>query len=145
VPITPESYLGAGKAERFANGPIVPGVHDYGPLPARPLPLSRLRYAGRWRIGANSATAQRGARLELSFRARSVFLVLGSPTRKRSVRVLLDGKPLAPGLSGADVHHGVATIGFQRLYRLVRLPTVQRHSLTLELAPGTAAYAFTFG
>jgi hypothetical protein len=33
----------------------------------------------------------------------------------------------------------------QRLYRLVALPKVEDHTLTIELAPGTTAYAFTFG
>ena len=63
----------------------------------------------------------------------------------RPLRVLLDGKPLPQRFAGTDVEDGVATIDRQRLYRLVELPSAQRHLLTLEFAPGISGYAFTFG
>lgn len=141
---TPESYIGAERAERFVNGPIEEGLHDYGSSTAPP-PPEGLRYSGAWRVAAQSATAVARARLQLSFDARRVFLVLGSPKRPRRIRVLLDGRPIPASLAGADVHRSIATISFQRLYRLVELPAVQRHVLTLELAPGVTGYAFTFG
>jgi len=144
--ITPESYLGAENAQRFVNGTIVPGVHDYGTLPAAPqLPLSNLRYGGQWNVGAPLVLAQRNAGLALSFQARRVFLVMGSPGRKRTVQVLLDGHPIPARFSGADVHHASVTVGFQRLYRIVDLPSVQGHVVTLHFAPGVRAYSFTFG
>jgi hypothetical protein len=59
--------------------------------------------------------------------------------------VLLDGRPLPDELAGPDVRGGTALVDRQRLYRLVALPEAQRHLLTLELAPGVSAYAFTFG
>ena len=40
---------------------------------------------------------------------------------------------------------GRLTVRQQRLYRLVTLPKVEDRTLTIELAPGTSAYAFTFG
>jgi cytochrome c biogenesis protein CcdA/thiol-disulfide isomerase/thioredoxin len=144
VETTPESYLGAERAERFLNGAIVEGSHDYGRSTA-PLPLQALRYSGRWRISRQSATALAGARLQISFDARRVFLVLGSPSRPRRVRVLLNGRPIPASLGGADVRDAIATVSFQRLYRLVELPAVQRHLLTLEFEPGVTGYAFTFG
>lgn len=141
---TPESYLGAERGERFVNGPIEDGLHDYGASTAQP-PEQQLRYSGTWRIARQSATAVSGARLQLNFDARRVFLVLGSPKHPRHVKVLLDGKPIPASLSGADVRHSTATISFQRLYRLVDLPSVQHHVLTVELEPGVTGYAFTFG
>ncbi|HEY1689539.1 MAG TPA: cytochrome c biogenesis protein DipZ [Solirubrobacteraceae bacterium] len=141
---TPESYLGAERAERFANGQIVEGLHDYGASTAAP-PAEELRYSGRWRIARQSATAVSGARLRLSFNARRVFLVLGSPQRTRRVKVLLDGRPIPASLAGADVHNSEVDVSFQRLYRLVNLPSVQHHVLTLKLPPGATGYAFTFG
>ncbi|HEX5145584.1 MAG TPA: hypothetical protein VFV85_01070, partial [Conexibacter sp.] len=90
-------------------------------------------------------TAGPGAALQLSFGARRVYLVLGSPGRARQVRVLLDGRPIPNALAGADVHDGVATIGGQRLYDLVSLPAVERHVLRLEPQQGVQGYAFTFG
>jgi cytochrome c biogenesis protein CcdA/thiol-disulfide isomerase/thioredoxin len=142
---TPESYLGSGRADRFANGRIAPGTENFQ-APAAPLPDDELAYEGHWRIGFDAATALAGARLNLNFGARRVFLVLGSRGgQPRPLRVLLDGKPLPQRFAGSDVRDGVATISNQRLYRLVELPSAQRHLLTLEFAPGISGYAFTFG
>jgi cytochrome c biogenesis protein CcdA/thiol-disulfide isomerase/thioredoxin len=142
---TPESYLGAGRALRFVNGSISAGTQDFTASAAE-VPDDGLAYEGRWRIGFDDATALAGARLDLNFGARRVFLVLGSRGGKpRPLRVLLDGKPLPQRFAGTDVHDGVATIDRQRLYRLVELPSAQRHLLTLEFAPGISGYAFTFG
>jgi cytochrome c biogenesis protein CcdA/thiol-disulfide isomerase/thioredoxin len=141
---TPESYLGAFRAERFTNGLIGPGSHDFGGAPAM-LPPEHLAYGGRWNISREAATAGAGATLDLSFNAKQVFLVLGSLGARRPLRVELDGKPLPNSLAGQDVRNGIAQIGPQRLYRLVDLPAVGRHRLTLRFAPGISGYAFTFG
>ncbi|HVP01436.1 MAG TPA: cytochrome c biogenesis protein DipZ [Solirubrobacteraceae bacterium] len=141
---TPESYLGAARAERFVGVQPRTGTRDFGPLAAEPPSLSHLRYAGRWTIRDDSATAGPGAALQLRFQARRVFLVLGAPGRTRTVRVLLDGRPVTAA-AGSDVHDGRARVGFQRLYRLIDLPRVETHTLTVEPQPGTSAYAFTFG
>ena len=142
---TPESYLGAARAERFANGPILPGAQHFDDIPASQLVDDQLAYGGDWTISRDSATAGQDASLELNFSARRVFLVLGSPGEPRRMRVLLDGKPIPDSLAGPDVHNGVATISNQRLYRLVDLPQPGRHVLTLRPEPGIAGYAFTFG
>jgi cytochrome c biogenesis protein CcdA/thiol-disulfide isomerase/thioredoxin len=142
---TPESYLGAGRALRFVNGSIAAGTQDFTASGAE-VPDDGLAYEGRWRIGFDDATAVRSARLDLDFGARRVFLVLGSRGGvPRPLRVLLDGKPLPQRFAGTDVQGGVATVDRQRLYRLVELPSAQRHLLTLEFAPGISGYAFTFG
>ena len=142
---TPESYLGADRAERFANGTIEPGSHDYGGDGVPGLPRDGLAYRGRWRIGGQSVEAGDSARLYLHFRARRVFLVLGSPGRSRTLRVLLDGRPLPDRLAGPDVHGGSAAIEQQRLYGLVDLGRVGDHVLTLVPDAGLKGYAFTFG
>lgn len=147
--VTPESYLGAEKAERF-EGALHPGVHDYGAAAAPPR-REHLRYGGIWDLGLSSATAGARASLALSFYARRVFLVMGVPGAtptvggRLPVRLLLDGHPLGPAQAGPDVASGVARVGFQRLYRLIELPSVQRHVLTVLPAPGVAVYSFTFG
>jgi thiol-disulfide isomerase/thioredoxin len=134
---TPESYLGSERAERFLNGPIEPGTHDYqlpgGAIAA--LPPSHLAYTGRWRIDPSRATAAgRRSRLYLRFRASKVFLVLGARGGPGRVQVELDGKP-----------RGELAVHDQRLYDVVALPRPGGHVLALTLAPGTEAYAFTFG
>jgi len=145
---TPESYLGAARAQGFVNGfrddPVVPGTHVFRP-PGFRLPLNRLAYRGEWTIADDGATAGPGARLDLRFQARQVFLVMGSPERPAPVRVLLDGAPIPDRLAGSDVDAGRARVNQQRLYRLVELPRVQRHLLSLRFAPGVSGYAFTFG
>jgi cytochrome c biogenesis protein CcdA/thiol-disulfide isomerase/thioredoxin len=140
---TPETYLGAARAERFTNPLLSPGFHDFG-SPSPP-GLNEFAYRGRWRIALESATAGPGAGLDLHFGARRVYLVLGSPGRTRRMRVLLDGRPIPAGLAGADVHDGVVAVTHQRLYDLVDLPRVGRHVLRLEPEAGVMAYAFTFG
>jgi cytochrome c biogenesis protein CcdA/thiol-disulfide isomerase/thioredoxin len=134
---TPESYLGAERAERFLNGAIEPGTHDYRLQPAAiaSLPPAHLAYEGRWRIDDSHATAAgRGARIHLNFAATRVFLVLGARGGPHTVRVAVDGRP-----------HGTVTVRGNRLYELVRLRRPGEHRLSLTLAPGTEAYAFTFG
>jgi cytochrome c biogenesis protein CcdA/thiol-disulfide isomerase/thioredoxin len=141
---TPESYLGAARADRFLNGPIVPGTHRYE-APKR-FAHDSLAYEGTWRIGHDDATSVRRSRLHLVFGARRVFLVLGSRgDAPRAVRVRIDGKPVTAELAGRDVHGGSATVRRQRLYRLVELPRAERHLLTLDFDPGISGYAFTFG
>ncbi len=143
VEVTPESYLGAEKAERFANGTLRPGLQNFGSGPAPT--HEHLRYEGSWRVGADSAEAVAGSRLRLSFNARRVFLVAGSARSGASAQILLDGRPIPAAESGADVHGGKASIGFQRLYRLVELPRVEHHVLTVRASPGVSVYSFTFG
>ena len=140
---TPESYLGALRAERFANGAVLPGRQDFGDAPSPADDM--LAYGGVWDVGREHATAGPDAALELRFGARRVYLVLGSPGQPRRMRVLLDGKPIPDALAGRDVHGGVATISSQRLYDLVELPTVGRHLLELRPDDGVEGYAFTFG
>jgi cytochrome c biogenesis protein CcdA/thiol-disulfide isomerase/thioredoxin len=141
---TPETYLGAARADRFANGTIRPGTQEFEqPAELRP---DQLGYGGRWRVGDEAATALADARLELAFGARRVYLVLGSRAgAPRAVHVLLDGRPISARAAGRDVHAGRVTVERQRLYELVDLPRAERHRLTLDLDPGVSGYAFTFG
>jgi len=140
---TPELYLGSARADRAANGPLEPGAADFGALGVPPPDSFAL--GGPWIVSEESSTAGRGARLALDFGARRVFLVMSSRGRARSMRVLLDGKPLPERLAGADVRDGSVRVDRQRLYRLVELPAAERHRLTLVPEAGIAGYAFTFG
>jgi thiol-disulfide isomerase/thioredoxin len=142
---TPETYLGAARAERFTNPELSPGSHRFR-APAGTPPLNEFAYRGRWRITLESAAAKAGASLDLHFGARRVFLVLGAPAAEsKRMRVYLDGRPIPGSSAGADVHGGVATISAHRLYSLVDLPRVGRHLLTLKPEAGVSAYCLTFG
>ena len=54
---TPESYLGAARADRFANGQIRPGTQSFQAVPAGLLGPDQLAYGGQWTISGESATA----------------------------------------------------------------------------------------
>ena len=140
---TPETYLGAARAQGWVT-PVHPGHQDYG-APAGPLSANQFAYAGNWAITDEDATSEEGAEIDMEFDARRVFLVLGSPDQARHVQVLLHGKPIPAKLAGKDVRGGRATIQAQRLYRLVDLPAVSQHRLSLIFDPGISGYAFTFG
>jgi cytochrome c biogenesis protein CcdA/thiol-disulfide isomerase/thioredoxin len=140
--ITPESYLGAARAERFVEGPLAEGLRDYG-SPRAP-GGDELALSGRWRITAEAAIAEGGS-LSLGFHARHVYLVMGGRTPPATVRLLLDGRPLPPAQAGRDVHGAGVTVSSERLYELVSLSSVQRHTLTLAPPPGTRLFDFTFG
>jgi cytochrome c biogenesis protein CcdA/thiol-disulfide isomerase/thioredoxin len=145
---TPETYLGARRAQGWVNGPLVPGASDFGTVGDRIvklLPPNGFAFQGRWRIGQDAATAGAGARVDLHFRAAKAFLVMGSPGRERRVEVLLDGEPVRSEVAGADVSGGEVVVGEQRLYRLIDLGKAERHVLSLEFEPGISGYAFTFG
>jgi cytochrome c biogenesis protein CcdA/thiol-disulfide isomerase/thioredoxin len=134
---TPESYLGALRAERFVNGPLREGTTTFR-LPdgiSAGLPPHHLALEGRWRIeGSRAVAAGRNARLHVRFAAKRVFLVLGAAAGSRQVGVLLDGR-----------RRRALRVAAHRLYEVVRLPRAGSHLLTLSPAPGTQAYAFTFG
>jgi cytochrome c biogenesis protein CcdA/thiol-disulfide isomerase/thioredoxin len=141
---TPETYLGAARAERFTNPELSPGTHDFGD-PAPPA-ANEFAYRGRWRIGLEAATAKGGS-LDLNFGARRVYMVLGPGGGGQAGRmeVLLDGRPIPPAWAGSDVHGATVEIASQRLYELVDLPRVGHHLLSLRPAAGVTGYSFTFG
>jgi cytochrome c biogenesis protein CcdA/thiol-disulfide isomerase/thioredoxin len=139
---TPESYLGSERAEDFNNGLISPGRQTFSLQTPGP---SELSYGGEWTIEEQPVTAGKEAQLDLNFGARRVYLVLGSPGKPRRMKVLLDGKPIAPADDGSDVHNGYVTVTNQRLYNLVELPKVEQHVLELVPEAGVQGYAFTFG
>ncbi len=139
---TPESYLGSARAERFADGPVTKGTHEFKLVAPGE---NELAYGGEWKIGEQTVTAGKGAKLDLNFGARRVYLVLGSPGKPRKMKVLLDGKPIAAADDGSDVHNGYVEVTDQRLYNLVELPKVEHHTLELVPEEGVQGYAFTVG
>lgn len=142
---TPETYLGTARAEGWMHAPQN-GLHDYGGPITGELALNEFALSGSWRIAEQPATAVANAGVDVEFQARNVYLVLSSPgERPLPVQVLLDGKPISRADAGADVHDGSVVVRRQRLYSLVSLPREGRRHLSLRLAPGVTAYAFTFG
>ena len=144
--LTPETYVGALRLQRLAPGQsLSPGVGAIYAAPRR-LPADHVAFGGGWLVGDEAAQAGAAAALELSFRAKGVYLVLDGNGRRRVGRVLLDGRPPAADEAGSDVGvGGRLVVDGPRLYRLLQLPAPGAGRLRVELAPGTRAYAFTFG
>jgi hypothetical protein len=132
VPRTPESYLGYQRLARFANGSVAPDVEWTYDFPREELPQDALAYGGRWKVEGERIVAGDGARLRLSFRAMDIFLVLEGDGR---VAVLVNGRRIRT----------VNVSGLPRLHTLARFSESRRGLLELRVAPGVAAYAFTFG
>ena len=143
---TPETYLGSARAQSFS--PVGPrdGTHEYVAATRGSLPPSVFSLGGRWTVTRESATAVRRATIDAHIVGTAAYLVLSSRGgRPRTLRVLLDGRPIAAADAGEDVRDGRVTVRRQRLYRLVRLDRPESHVLTLRLDPGLSGFAFTFG
>ena len=104
---TPETYLGAARAQGWVTPPR-PGVHEYPG--ARTLPPDRFALEGRWRVDDESAEAVDAPPSRARVRGKSVYLVLGSAQPAR-VEVVVDGR-----------HERTVTVDGQRLYELMKRP-----------------------
>jgi cytochrome c biogenesis protein CcdA/thiol-disulfide isomerase/thioredoxin len=141
---TPETYLGALRAQGFAGRAPQPGTRRY-PEPGELSP-SEFALAGTWDVDGESATAVGDAEIHARPVAREVYLVMSSRDGvPRRVQVLLDGSPVTRAAAGPDVGAGAVTVDRQRLYRLVSLPELGEHDLELRMPRGVSAFAFTFG
>jgi cytochrome c biogenesis protein CcdA/thiol-disulfide isomerase/thioredoxin len=141
---TPETYLDDQRSQGFAQ-PLQSGVRPYKGV-TNPAP-NEFALKGIWWVTSQSSTpVTSGDNITFRFLAAHVYLVMTSRGNKpRTVRVLMDGKPIPSSVAGADVHHGLVTVRSQRLYSLVSLPGDQSHVLQLDVPPGVSAYDFTFG
>jgi cytochrome c biogenesis protein CcdA/thiol-disulfide isomerase/thioredoxin len=128
--VTPESYLGTARLDRYAGSTLAPGRMAKYTLPIA-LDQSQLAYGGFWNVGPQRIVAGRNAQLALHFYARKVHLVLGG---KGSVEVFLNGKFLRRVQVTED-----------RLYTLLDQGHDGDGRLDLRFSGGVSAYAFTFG
>ena len=146
---TPETYVGYGRAERFASpeGDTPNERRTYG-LPER-LRLNEWALAGEWTIGRENVTLdEAGGSIAFRFHARDAHCVLSSDAGGPiPFRVLLEGEPPGPS-HGVDVNDaGNGALDEGRMYQLLRQSDEVRER-TLEitfLEPGAQAYSFTFG
>jgi cytochrome c biogenesis protein CcdA/thiol-disulfide isomerase/thioredoxin len=132
--LTPETYLGSERIDRFVGSRLVRGQEASYTIP-KAVPQNGFAYGGRWTVEKERVVAGEGARLRLEFHAHEVFLVLGTGGAPEEVGVQVDG-----GAARA------VRVTEDRLYTLVDLPGgAGDHTLDLTFSPGTEAYAFTFG
>ena len=146
-PITPETYLGSERAERFAPPSVIIPEHPFDYPNIDNITLNSWSLEGKWIVEKQrSVSKQAHAKLKLHFNAKKVFLVLGSGTGQPiSAKITLNGQGLGKN-SGADVKNDEVTITKDTLYELVSLSSLEEGYLEVHaLEPGLQAYAFTFG
>lgn len=144
---TPETYLGYDRADSFGGKESV--MRDAQGGYRFPSTLSADAWAlnGTWQVEREKIVAGgQGAALRLNFKARKVFLVLGTAGGK-PVRVTLKLNGEAVGNNaGKDAAAGVVTVERNTLYELIDQQSPKNGLLEIETdAPGLEAYAFTFG
>lgn len=130
--LTPETYLGPERfdASRYVGTtPVRDRAAEY--RLAKSVPQNDISYGGTWTLSGQTATAGRGARLDLHYHAKDVYMVLAGHGR---IAVTRDGKPLPP----------VAVDG-AKLYTVVSSHTTTDAVLELSVPAGIRAYSFTFG
>ena len=128
--VTPETYLGSSRLDRYAGSPIVAKGEGAYRLP-RTVPQNELAYGGRWTVKPEQIVAGRNASLLLRFNARNVYLVASG---HGTIRALVDGKPAA-----------TIRVNGARLYTVVTGAQIRGGLLDLRFSPGLTGYSFTFG
>ncbi len=143
--LTPETYVGSARMERFASPEQVTGkAQTFTTLPN--IPKDSFALGGTWTIEKDQALTGKNASLDFNFYADNVYLVI-TPQQGGTVKVFLDGKPVDEKNAGADVKKGVITLDTPRLYNLIDLKShFGTHQLHLEFdTEGAGVFAFTFG
>lgn len=140
---TPEIYLGYGRIEQFVSpeGIKKDTLSTYS-APER-LGNNQMAYTGNWNIMEEYANPQKGAKLDLSFDAQEVFLVIRTKGSPAKIRVYLDNKFQNFGDNNIG---GTVTVDKDTLYKLIKLPFPGKHNLRLEFEDSNVElFAFTFG
>ena len=129
---SPETYIGYQKLEYLQpqDTPVQnePAVYHF---PSN-LQLGGLGWSGTWTDHAEEATAGADAKMELSFLADDVYLVLGG---SGTVNVSTDGGHTQT----------IAVGGVPKLYTLFHASSSTAGTLEFSASPGVQAYDFTFG
>jgi hypothetical protein len=130
VDLTPETYLGYFRLDRYSGSKIaadVPHVYSFPHV----LPADHLAYAGTWTVESERIVAGPNARLRLHFHADDVYIVLGGHGK---VRASVGGKPV-----------GSFDVTADKLYTVLSGKHPRDGVLELAFSPGVNAYSFTFG
>lgn len=144
---TPETYLGYARAESFGGeDKVVPDALATFRFPAS-LDENEWALSGKWKVTAEKiVAAERGSALRLNFKARKVFLVLGTASGKPvRVSLKLNGNSVG-GNASMDAPSGKLTVERNTLYELIDQKQIENGVIEIQSdSPGLEAYAFTFG
>ncbi|QPL05755.1 MULTISPECIES: cytochrome c biogenesis protein CcdA [Actinomyces] len=127
---TPETYLGANRAERFVGGELTKGTNTYS-LP-QSQPTDTFSLGGTWNVTGESISPEGGAgQLRLSWRGKQVQLVVSGTGM---LRWSVNGEKHEQMVDG--VPNGIV---------LVDVPETAAGVLDIEVDEGLELYSFTFG
>lgn len=143
--LTPETYLGKSRSERFASEELLTlGSNTYTPKAS--IPTDEFAYSGTWDVSSEYSESVKDSSLLLQFKGNKVFLVMHPTNGNETVQVFLDGKRIDATAEGSDVVDGEITLDEPRLYELVDFKGKSgEHLLKLEFDAGVQIFAFTFG
>jgi len=147
---SPETYVGYGRAERFASPErfASDSRRTYSP-PASPS-LNQWGLSGSWIVGSESAVLQATpGKIVFRFHARDLHMVLGPTKDGKPVRfrVKLDGAVPRNDHGVDSAPDGTGEVREPRMYQLIRQKgQVDDRTFEIEfLDPGIQAFSFTFG
>ncbi|OBG40022.1 cytochrome c biogenesis protein DipZ [Mycobacterium sp. E3198] len=132
--LTPETYLGAGKAVNYGGGgEYQPGTATFA-YPTT-LPDDRFALRGRWTLDDQGATADSdGAAIRLNYTGKDVYVVVGGTG---TITVTRDGRTTATTIGGPPTLHRIAGGDPGDAAR--------RDQLDLQVGKGLQVFSFTFG
>lgn len=147
---SPETYVGAAKAENFAGRDRLRRNATAWYQASARLPPSGWALSGLWEVQSEyAAAAEASASITFRFHARDLHLVMGPGADEQPVRfrIRLDGVP--PGADhGTDIDaEGWGEVADARMYQLIRQAGAIRDRV-FEIqfqGAGPRAYCFTFG
>lgn len=135
--VTPETYLGYDRMERFASKEkIQPDVQTKYSIPSY-IEDDFFAFGGNWTIMPEYSESTKGAKIELAFQAKNVFLVMRPKDVQKpgKASVYLDGKLVA-----------TITVDKDRLYDILKLNEKTSGRVTIQFDDEhIQVFAFTFG
>jgi cytochrome c biogenesis protein CcdA/thiol-disulfide isomerase/thioredoxin len=129
--LTPETYLGAERAQNFGGaGEYHTGANTFE-YPDQ-LPDDSFALRGQWLIDGQAITAQgNGAAIELNYRGRNAYLVVGGTG---TLTITHNGKTTTVPVAGPP-----------NMRQVITDDDATSGHVDIALSPGLQAYSFTFG
>ncbi|MBV8195833.1 MAG: redoxin domain-containing protein [Candidatus Dormibacteraeota bacterium] len=144
--ITPELYAGSERGqlsggEQYGN----PGQPASYPDPGPPSDANAIQVTGTWIDEGQYLVSDGPGHVRLNFQADSVYVVVGTQGGSVPVSVSLDGRQVAPPMSGPALTSSKFTVAREDLYHLLINVSPGSHLIDLTVPSGLQLYTFTFG
>jgi len=146
-PITPETYLGFERADRYSPELQIQPNQPTSYNTTTSLRNDQVGLTGVWTVRPDCIQSESdNNKISLDFIGNHVYLVMQSDN-PQLLTVLLDGKPVPEKYRSRDMNKNAKIMVHKpRMYELIDLKEdYGRHTLTLQCQKGINAYVFTFG